>query len=121
MKTKLIALMAALVLIAFTGCENLMTDSTENEDESQRFSRLVVVNGTDVVLLSVQMRVTGTASWGNDLLDQWTPTGNIPAGGTCVIENIPFGTYDMYAYCYGNYYRYNVTFDTVEGKEWGFY
>lgn len=121
MKRKLFGLLVALLVVVVSGCDNPLTEAESSDTDSENKSRLVIVNGTDVVMLSVYMRTTGTTSWGSNLLDQYTETGNLPAGGTCVIEDIEYGTYDMHAYCYGNYYRYNVTFDTVEGKEWGFY
>lgn len=121
MKRKLIVVLMVVAALFIAGCDNPMNEDDGAKNSSSSTSRLVVVNGTDVVMLSVYMRPQGTSEWGPNLLAQCTPTGNLPAGGSCVIENIEFGTYDLHAYCYGNYYRYGVTFDTVEGKEWGFY
>ena len=84
-------------------------------------SKLVIVNGTGYIGLSVYMREVGTSDWGSNLLYQCYNDGHIPAHRSCIIEKIEFGTYDLYAYIYGNYYRYNVSFDHEAGIEWGFY
>lgn len=122
MKKNFPAILVLMATCAIMGCDGLLE---KNDDETEdvtrtRYSKLVVVNHTDTVLLSVQMRVSGTSDWGGDLLDTYTDTGTIAAGGSCTIPNIAFGTYDLHAYCYGNFDRYGVVFDNEEGFEWGF-
>ena len=78
MKRKLALLLLVVAALVCAGCDNPMSDDDGAKDSSTETSRLVIVNGTDVVMLSVYMRPQGTSDWGPNLLAQCTPTGNLP-------------------------------------------
>ncbi len=117
MKRIMTGLLILLLPLVFAGCPSPGGSSASGTE----YSKLVVVNDTDYTGLSVYMRAPGTSDWGPNLLYQCYDDGRIPAHSSCVIENIEFGTYDLHAYIFGNFYRYNVTFDNEAGMEWGFY